>query len=98
VRLNGTHLGLAASVVASAVVHLGAIVAPRARIPAGWVAVGDPARAYPPGQAEAIRAGLAEGGRSFLPLVFGTDNADGRREQLRAALARYTAAMVRHHR
>jgi carbonic anhydrase/acetyltransferase-like protein (isoleucine patch superfamily) len=67
VRLNDTHLGLAASVVASAVVHLGAIVAPRARIPAGWVAVGDPARVYPPGQAEAIRAGLAEGGRPASP-------------------------------
>jgi hypothetical protein len=63
-------------------VHLGARVAPQARIPVGWVAVGDPARIYPPGQARAIRVGLAEAGWSFLPLVFG---ADGRRGQLRAA-------------
>jgi carbonic anhydrase/acetyltransferase-like protein (isoleucine patch superfamily) len=95
---NGAHLGRAASVGLGAVVHLGAIVAPQARIPAEWVAVGDPARAYPPGQAEAIGAGLAETGWSFLPLVFGVDDAGGRRDQLRAALARYTAAMACHHR
>ena len=55
------------------------------------------ARPYPPGQAEAIRAGLADAGWSFLPFVFGVDDAEGRRDQLRAALARYTAAMARHH-
>jgi carbonic anhydrase/acetyltransferase-like protein (isoleucine patch superfamily) len=96
--LPGAHLGRAASVAAGTVVHLGAIVAPQARIPAGWVAVGDPARAYPPGQAEAIAAGLAEAGWSFLPFMLGVDDAGGRRDQLRAALKRYTAAMARHHR
>ena len=95
---NGAHVGRAASLALGAVVHLGAIVAPQARIPAGWVAVGDPARAYPPGQAEAIRAGLAETSWSFLPFIFGIDDAGGRRDQLRTALARYTAAMARHHR
>jgi carbonic anhydrase/acetyltransferase-like protein (isoleucine patch superfamily) len=95
---NGAYLGRAASVAPGAVVHLGAVVAPQARIPAGWVAVGDPARAYPPGQAEAIRAALAEAGWSFLPFIFGIDDAGGRRDQLRTALARYTAAMACHHR
>jgi carbonic anhydrase/acetyltransferase-like protein (isoleucine patch superfamily) len=95
---NGAHLGRAASLAPGAIVHLGAIVEPHARIPAGWVAVGDPARAYPPGQAEAICAGLAETGWSFLPFIFGIDDAGGRRDQLRTALARYTAAMARHHR
>ena len=96
--LNGAHLGRAASVAAGAVAHLGAIVAPQTQIPIGWVAVGDPARIYPPGEAEAIRAGLAEAGWSFFPFVLGVDDAGGRREQLRAALQRYTAAMARHHR
>jgi carbonic anhydrase/acetyltransferase-like protein (isoleucine patch superfamily) len=96
--LNGAHLGRAATVAAGAVAHVGAIVAPGARIPAGWVAVGDPARIYPPGQAEAIRTALAETGWSFLHYVLGADDADGRRGQLQAALARYTAAMARHHR
>ena len=96
--LPGAHLGRAASVAAGAVVHLGAIVAPAARIPVGWVAVGDPARLYPPGQAEPIRAALAEAGWSFLPFMLGVDDAGGRRDQLRAALKRYTAAMAHHHR
>jgi carbonic anhydrase/acetyltransferase-like protein (isoleucine patch superfamily) len=96
--LPGAHLGRAAAVAPGAVVHLGAIVAPAARIPVGWVAVGDPAQPFPPGQAEAIRAGLAEAGWSFLPFMLGVDDAGGRRDQLRAALGRYTAAMARHHR
>jgi carbonic anhydrase/acetyltransferase-like protein (isoleucine patch superfamily) len=94
---NGAHLGRAVSVGGGAVVHLGAILASKARVPVGWVAAGDPARIYPTGEAEAIRAALAEAHWSFLPLVFGIDDADGRREQLGAALARYTAAMIRHH-
>jgi carbonic anhydrase/acetyltransferase-like protein (isoleucine patch superfamily) len=94
---NGAHLGRATSVAAGAVVHLDAIVAPRARIPIGWVAAGDPACIYPTGEAEAIRAALAEARWSFLPFVFGVDDVGGRRDQLRAALARYTAAMARHH-
>jgi hypothetical protein len=94
---SSPRLGRAASVAVGAVVHLGAIVAPQARIPVGWVAVGDPARIYPPGHAEAIQAALAKTGWSFLPVIFGVDDAGGRREQLRAALKRYTAAMARHH-
>jgi carbonic anhydrase/acetyltransferase-like protein (isoleucine patch superfamily) len=94
---NGAHLGRATSVAAGAVVHLDAIVAPRASIPIGWVAAGDPACIYPTGEAEAIRAALAEARWSFLPFVFGVDDVGGRRDQLRAALARYTAAMARHH-
>jgi hypothetical protein len=66
--------------------------------PGGWVAVGDPARIYPPGEAEPIGAGLAEAGWSFLHYVLGADDAGGRRGQLQAALARYTAAMARHNR
>ena len=96
--LPGAHLGRAASVAAGAVVHLGTIVAPAARIPAGWVAVGDPACCYPPGQAEAIAAGRAGTGWSFFPFIFGVDDAGGRCEQLPAALTHYTAVMARHHR
>ena len=62
------------------------------------MAVGDPARIYPPGEAEPIRAGLTEAGLSFLHYVLGADDVGGRPAELRAALARYTAAMARHHR
>jgi carbonic anhydrase/acetyltransferase-like protein (isoleucine patch superfamily) len=47
--LPGAHLGRGATVDLGAVVHVGAVVAPQARIPAGWIAVGGPARIYPPG-------------------------------------------------
>jgi hypothetical protein len=53
---------------------------------------------YPPGQAEAIRDGLAEVGGGFLPFVFGIEEAADRRGQMQAALQRYTAAIARHHR
>ncbi len=95
---NGAHLGRASSVALGAAVHIGCVVPPLTRIPIGWVAVGDPARMYPPGEAEPIRAGLAEVGGGFLPFVFGVDDAGDRREQMQSALQRYTGAMARHHR
>jgi hypothetical protein len=50
------------------------------------------------GRTLAGAAALAEARWSLLPVIFGLDDADGRCEQLRAALTRYTAAMVCHHR
>jgi hypothetical protein len=60
------------------------------------VAVGDPARLYPPAEAEGIRAGLEEAG-GFLPFVFGTDPATDRGEQMRAAMRRYAGSLSRSH-
>jgi hypothetical protein len=73
------------------------VVPPETRIPIGWVAVGDPARLYPPGDAASIRAGLEEAG-GFLPFVFGADPAAGRGEQMRTAMRRYTRMLAREHR
>jgi hypothetical protein len=78
-------------------VHIGCIVPPLTRIPIGWVAVGEPARLYPPHEVEAIRAGLTEVDGGFLPYVFGVEATDDRHDQMKTALARYTRAMVRHH-
>jgi carbonic anhydrase/acetyltransferase-like protein (isoleucine patch superfamily) len=69
---NGAQLGRASSVALGGAVHIGCVVPPQTRIPIGWVAVGDPARLYLPGEADSIRAGLEEAG-GFLPFVFGTD-------------------------
>jgi hypothetical protein len=95
--LPGAHLGRAATAGLGAVVHVGAIVAPHAWIPAGWIAVGDPARIYPPGEAAAIAAGLAEAGGASCT----TSSAPTTPAAAAASckpLARYTAAMARHHR
>ena len=70
---------------------IGCEVPPQTRIPIGWVAVGDPARLYPPGEAGNIRAGLEEAG-GFLPFVFGTGTAAGRSQQMRSAMRRYAGS------
>src|SRR6266487_2033609 len=93
---NGAHMGRGSSVALGGAVHIGCIVPPLTRIPIGWVAVGDPARLYPPGEAENIRAGLEEAG-GFLPLVFGTDPAAGRSQQMRTAMRRYASFLSRSH-
>ena len=93
---NGATMGAASSVALGGAVHIGCVVPPQTRIPIGWVAVGDPARLYPPGEADSIRAGLEEAG-GFLPFVFGTDPTAARPEQMRTALRRYTRYLSRSH-
>ena len=93
---NGAQMGRASSVALGGAVHIGCVVPPETRIPIGWVAVGDPARLYPPGEAGSIRAGLEEAG-GFLPFVFGTDPAADRGEQMRTAMRRYARFLSRSH-
>ena len=91
---NGAQMGRASSVALGGAVHIGCVVPPQTRIPIGWVAVGDPARLYPPGEAGSIRAGLEEAG-GFLPFVFGTDPAADRGQQMRQAMRRYAGFLSR---
>jgi carbonic anhydrase/acetyltransferase-like protein (isoleucine patch superfamily) len=93
---NGARMGRASSIALCGAVHIGCVVPPQIRIPIGWVAVGDPARLYPPGEAESIRAGLDEAG-GFLPFVFGADPAADRSQQMRTAMRRYTSFLSRSH-
>jgi carbonic anhydrase/acetyltransferase-like protein (isoleucine patch superfamily) len=93
---NGAQIGRGGSVALGGAVHIGCVVPPQTRIPIGWVAVGDPARLYPPDEAENIRAGLEEAG-GFLPVVFGTDPAAGRSQQMRTAMRRYASFLSRSH-
>lgn len=94
---NGAHMGSASSVALGGAVHIGCVLPPQTRVPIGWVAVGDPARLYPPGEADNIRAGLDEAG-GFLPFVFGTDPAADRSQQMRTAMSRYARFLARSHR
>jgi carbonic anhydrase/acetyltransferase-like protein (isoleucine patch superfamily) len=93
---NGAQMGRASSVALGGAVHIGCVVPPQTRIPIGWVAVGDPARLYPPGEVESIRAGLNEAG-GFLPFVFGADPAADRGQQMRTAMRRYAGYLSRYH-
>jgi carbonic anhydrase/acetyltransferase-like protein (isoleucine patch superfamily) len=93
---NGAEMGRASSVALGGTVHIGCVVPPQTRIAIGWVAVGNPARVYPPGDAESIRAGLDEAG-GFLPFVFGADPAVDRGQQMRVAMRRYASYLSRRH-
>jgi carbonic anhydrase/acetyltransferase-like protein (isoleucine patch superfamily) len=93
---NGARMGAASSVALGGAVHIDCVVPPQTRIPIGWVAVGDPARLYPPEEAASIRAGLEEAG-GFLPSVFGTDPTADRGQQMRTAMSRYSAFLARAH-
>jgi carbonic anhydrase/acetyltransferase-like protein (isoleucine patch superfamily) len=94
---NGARMGRASSVALGGAVHIGCVVPPETRIPIGWVAVGNPARLYPPNEAEQIRAGLEEAG-GFLPFVLGADPMADRGQQMRTAMRRYTGTLAHHHR
>jgi gamma-carbonic anhydrase len=50
----GSALGAGAEVRIHGVVHVNTVLPPGAVVPIGWVAVGDPAQIYPPGQHEQI--------------------------------------------
>jgi carbonic anhydrase/acetyltransferase-like protein (isoleucine patch superfamily) len=93
---NGAQMGRASSVALGGAVHIGCVVPPQTRIPIGWVAVGDPARLYPPSEAGNIRAELEEAG-GFLPFVFGADTAADRGEQMRSSMRRYAGYLSRSH-
>jgi carbonic anhydrase/acetyltransferase-like protein (isoleucine patch superfamily) len=92
---NGARMEQASSVALGGAVHIRCRVPAQTRIPIGWVAVGDPARLHPPGEAESIRAGLTEAG-GFFPYVFGVEDPGDRGATMRQALSRYTKALGRH--
>lgn len=52
----GSAVGTGSEVRINGVVHVNTVLAPGTTVPIGWVAVGDPAQVYPPGQNEEIWA------------------------------------------
>jgi carbonic anhydrase/acetyltransferase-like protein (isoleucine patch superfamily) len=92
---NGAVMRRASSVALGGAVHIGCQVPAEKRIPIGWVAVGDPARLYPPTAVEEIRTELAELG-GFLPYVFGTEDSGDRGRMMRESMARYVRGLARH--
>jgi hypothetical protein len=59
------------------------------------VAVGDPARLYPPTAVEEIRAGRCER-RGFMPYAFDFAETGDRGQMMRESMARYTRALGAH--
>jgi len=52
----GSVAGTGSEVRINGVVHVNTVLPPETTVPIGWVAVGDPAQVYPPGQHEQIWA------------------------------------------
>jgi len=69
--LHGATLGFGAEVRVNGVVHLRTELPPHSTVPLGWVAVGTPARLFPPEQHDAIWA--VQRPLDFPRFVYGVD-------------------------
>jgi carbonic anhydrase/acetyltransferase-like protein (isoleucine patch superfamily) len=89
---NGAHLERGVEVRINGVVHVNSHVSANTVVPIGWVALGDPAEAYPPSDHERIWAVQRE--LDFPGTVWNADRSATSRELTR----RYAKALSRHKR
>lgn len=89
---NGARIGRGAEVRIHGVVHVNSVVAEGVVVPIGWVAVGDPAELFPPGEHEAIWSVQKE--LDFPRTVWGVERAVPKGERTR----RYAEGLRRRHR
>lgn len=91
---NGAHLGARAEVRINGVVHLKTVLPPDARVPIGWIAVGDPAQVLPPAEHDRIWA--IQEPLDFPRTVFGLERAAQGESIMPQIMSRYTRALERH--
>ena len=91
---NGARIGARAEVRINAVVHLRTVLPADATVPIGWVAVGDPARLFPPQDHEAIWAVQKE--LDFPGYVFGVPRPHEGRSIMPEFSRRYGRALGGH--
>jgi len=85
----GSTVGAGAEVRIHGVVHVNTALPPGALVPIGWVAVGDPARIFPPGQHEQIWA--VQESLDFPGTVYGTARGTPATERMSRQAAWYGA-------
>lgn len=88
---NGASIGSGSEVRINGIVHVNSEVPPETTIPIGWVAVGQPARLFPPGEHEQIWA--VQRTMDFPGTVWGIDRSVPKGERTR----RYARALCRYH-
>lgn len=93
---NGSIIKTRAEVRINGVVHLKSVVQPDTTVPIGWVAVGNPARIYPPKDHDDIWAIQKE--LDFPGEVFGVERPEPGHSKMPAVARRYTRALRRHRR
>jgi carbonic anhydrase/acetyltransferase-like protein (isoleucine patch superfamily) len=93
--LQGAHLGAGASIAVGALVHGGTVIPGEFFVPPSMMAVGDPARVYPPDDPEASREAVRSTG--FARLAFGVEAAfEDRIERYRQASEVRSAEFAAH--
>ena len=90
----GARVGARAEVRIGAVVHVNSALAPGETVPIGWVAVGDPACAFPPGRHDEIWAIQRE--LDFPGTVFGLPRPPEGETLMPEAMRRYCDWLGRH--
>lgn len=85
----GSAVGAGAEVRIHAVVQVNTVLPPGVTVPIGWVAVGNPARIFPPGQHEQIWA--IQESLDFSGTVYGLARDDPATERMRRQAAWYGA-------
>lgn len=91
---NGAVIGEASKVRINAIVHLRTVLAPGTTVPIGWIAVGDPARLFPPDKHQEIWE--VQQTLDFPKYVFGIDRPVPGRSMMPEVMPRYAAALGRH--
>ena len=92
---NGAVIGPRAEVRINATVHIRTRLAKDATVPIGWVAVGDPARIFPPDAHDEIWA--VQRDLDFPGYVFGAERPGDGGTFMPDVMARYAASLVRRH-
>jgi gamma-carbonic anhydrase len=85
----GSVVGEGAEVRIHGVVHVNSVLPPGATVPIGWVAVGDPAQIFPPGQHEQIWA--IQEALDFPGTVYGTTRGTSATERMSRQAAWYAS-------
>ena len=91
---NGARVGARSDVRINAVVHVGSVLEPDSEVPIGWIAVGDPAHAYPPEAHEEIWP--IQRSMNFPERVFGVERAAPGESVMVDVTTRYARALARH--
>lgn len=92
--LHGAHLAAGSEVQVNGVVHICTRIAPHATLPIGWIAVGDPAQFFPPGQHDAIWA--VQEPLNFPEFVYGVPRGPQGRNDMTEITRKRAAALASH--
>jgi len=91
---HGARVGRAAEVRVNGVVHVNSVVPPGATVPIAWVAVGDPARYFPPSDHEGIWS--VQEPLDFPGTVYGVERAADGSVDMRRITKRVAEAFAEH--